>query len=534
MGRRMAGSAETAPAALPREGASTAAWPILASLLVACAAGFVSLALAPTNVDVSWLLVVCGRLLDGAELHVDIVEVNPPFSIWLYMPFALAERATGLPAEFWLAVGLPLLALMSVGLCARILGRGSVLDARCAWLSPAVLAGILLLFPGDFGQREQFAVIALLPWLALLAARDRKDDFRAGTAAERIVGGLGAGVFVMIKPPLAVFALALPALFLCVRRRSLRPLFTTESLLGAALTLAYIAWLAAFHMAFFVDLLPLLRDLYLPARMPVADLLFDGPVRIFAILAAATWALAWPRQMDRLASILLQAALAYVPAFVIMGKGWAYQALPFLMLGLIAFLIQFRTVTPRLAEMPVAAKGGAAVGLATIVLVISAGQPLVLAERRIELAQAATAIERVVTRPTVASIATRLQPAHPLTLMIDGDYRQLYPSLWVADNAVGLIWTAGEDVEKVERLMALRDGIIRQTARDIERERPDIIFDAGSDGTPGQRVVHANPEIARVLSGYRLLYRDKVETIFVRSDLSPEAGKSIVGSGLAP
>ena len=287
-------------------------------------------------------------------------------------------------------------------------------------------------------------------------------------------------------------------------------------------------------MAFFVDLLPLLRDLYLPARMPVADLLFDGPVRIFAILAAATWALAWPRQMDRLASILLQAALAYVPAFVIMGKGWAYQALPFLMLGLIAFLIQFRTVTPRLAEMPVAAKGGAAVGLATIVLVISAGQPLVLAERRIELAQAATAIERVVTRPTVASIATRLQPAHPLTLMIDGDYRQLYPSLWVADNAVGLIWTAGEDVEKVERLMALRDGIIRQTARDIERERPDIIFDAGSDGTPGQRVVHANPEIARVLSGYRLLYRDKVETIFVRSDLSPEAGKSIVGSGLAP
>ena len=514
------------PLALTLERGSLINWPIALCLLIAAAAGCVSFGWVPTNVDASWLLVACGRLLDGAQLHVDIVEVNPPFSIWLYMPFALAERATGLPANLWLALGLPLLALISVGLCSGILGRAGLVDRRSAWLAPTSLLVLLCLFSEDFGQREQMAVIALLPWLALLAARDLDEGFRAGTNGERVLAGVGAAVFVMIKPPLAIFAPALPALFLCVRRHSLRPLFTTETLLGAAITLLYLAWLAVFHMAFFVDLLPLIRDLYLPARMPMVDMRLNSLLWLFATLAVAIWATARPQRMDRLALLLLLAALGYVPAFLIMGKGWAYQTLPFLMLGLLAFLAQLRRLPSRLAEISVVAKGGVSVGAVIIVLFMLAGHPLVHAERRGELARAAAAIDSVVTRPTAASIATRLQPAFPLLLMIDGDYRQRYPSLWAVENAETLIRATRDNAAKVERLQAMRDGFIRQIARDIERERPDIIFDAGSDGAPGQRAVHADPNIARVLSGYRILYQDKVETIFVRSDLVQSAEKS--------
>jgi len=514
------------PLALTLERGSLITWPIALCLLIAAAAGCVSFVWVPTNVDASWLLVACDRLLDRAQLHVDIVEVNPPFSIWLYMPFALAERATGLPANLWLALGLPLLALISVGLCSGILGRAGLVDQRSAWLAPTALMVLLCLFSEDFGQREQIAVIALLPWLALLAARDLDEGFRAGTNGERVLAGMGAAVFVMIKPPLAVFALALPALFQCARRHSLRPLFTTETMLGAAITLLYLAWLAAFHMAFFVDLLPLIRDLYLPARMPMADMLLNSLLWLFATLAAAIWATARPQRMDRLALLLLLAALGYVPAFLIMGKGWAYQTLPFLMLGLLAFLAQLRRLPSRLAEISVVAKGGVSVGAVIIVLFMLAGHPLVHAERRGELARAAAAIDSVVTRPTAASIATRLQPAFPLLLMIDGDYRQRYPSLWAVENAEALIGATRDNAAKVKRLQSMRDGFIRQIARDIERERPDIIFDAGSDGTPGQRAVHADPNIARVLSGYRILYQDKVETIFVRSDLAPSADRS--------
>ena len=38
----------------------------------------------PIDADVSWLITVCERLLSGDRLYVDIFEVNPPASVWLY------------------------------------------------------------------------------------------------------------------------------------------------------------------------------------------------------------------------------------------------------------------------------------------------------------------------------------------------------------------------------------------------------------------------------------------------------------------
>jgi hypothetical protein len=493
-------------------------WPVLASFAVAAIAGWMAYALVPTNVDVAWLLVACDRLLDGARLHVDVVEVNPPFSIWLYMPFAFAQRMTGLRSELWLSIGLPLFALLSVGLSARILGRAGLMDDRAAWLAPVALFILIGLFAEDFGQREQFATIALLPWLALLAARDSTQDFKAGTRLEWILAGLGAAMFVMTKPPLAVPALGLPALFLAIKRRSLRPILTAETLLGMAVTFAYLAWLTAFHMHFFLDLVPVLRELYLPAQVGIIDMILDGPVRLFAILAIATWLVARPGRIDGLALLALLAALGYVPAFVLMGKGWTYQALPILLLGLLGFLLQLRHVW--LAEMQLLAKAGATLGLAMLALIMWAGQPFATAERRAGLEQAAAAIGSVVQRPLVASIGTRLQPAHPLTRLVGGQYRSRYPALWMVDNTYGLIRANGGDLEKVTQLEALSARFIAQTASDIERERPDIIFDAGTDGTVGQAAVHADPEIARLLDGYRVLYRDKMVTVFVRADLA--------------
>ncbi len=497
-------------------------------LLIAAAAAYLSFAIVPTNVDVSWLLVACDRLLDGAQLHVDVVEVNPPFSIWLYIPFVIAERATGLPAELWLSLGLPLLALLSVGLCARILGRAAVFESGAAWLAPATLVVIFLIFPGDFGQREQFAVIALLPWLALLAARDRRQDFTAGTAAERIAAGLGAAVFVMIKPPLSVLALALPALFLCVKRRSLQPLFTVESMLGAALTLAYLGWLAAYHGAFFTALFPLLRDLYLPARMPVVDVLLVWPVTLLAEILLVTWLIAWSGGMARETKLLLLAALGYLPAFVLMGKGWTYHALPFVTFGLIGFLVQLSRPGAG-SPMPLVAKVGAATGLGLAGLVaiyehLNAYGTGLNAYQRADLRQAAAAIDSATQHPSAATIATRLQPAHPLTRMVGAEYLSRYASLWMVDNAELLIGAAGADAGKLAHLAMLRDGFIAEAAHAIERDRPQIVFDGGSDATPGQARIHADPSMRRALGGYSVLYRDKVVTVLIRSDLS--AGSS--------
>ncbi|UVK55542.1 hypothetical protein DBIPINDM_002073 [Mesorhizobium sp. AR02] len=114
-------------------------WPVAATLLIAAYAIIVSLLVMPGNVDVSWLLVIGERVLDGERLSVDIIEVNPAFSAWLYLPFVLLERLTGLSAELWVSIGVTTLAIASVWFSARIAARADETLKRHLWMVPAAL-----------------------------------------------------------------------------------------------------------------------------------------------------------------------------------------------------------------------------------------------------------------------------------------------------------------------------------------------------------------------------------------------------------
>src|SRR3979490_805715 len=50
----------------------------------------------PLNTDVSWLLTIGERVLDGQRLYVDIVEINPPMAVFAYLPGIAVARALGL------------------------------------------------------------------------------------------------------------------------------------------------------------------------------------------------------------------------------------------------------------------------------------------------------------------------------------------------------------------------------------------------------------------------------------------------------
>src|SRR5713101_4776931 len=49
----------------------------------------------PLNTDVSWLLTIGERVLDGQRLYVDIVEINPPMAVLAYLPGIAVARALG-------------------------------------------------------------------------------------------------------------------------------------------------------------------------------------------------------------------------------------------------------------------------------------------------------------------------------------------------------------------------------------------------------------------------------------------------------
>jgi hypothetical protein len=47
------------------------------------------------NTDVSWEITLSEKILDGQRLYIDLIELNPPASTFLYLPAVALARALG-------------------------------------------------------------------------------------------------------------------------------------------------------------------------------------------------------------------------------------------------------------------------------------------------------------------------------------------------------------------------------------------------------------------------------------------------------
>src|SRR6202012_3540758 len=84
--------------------------------------------LVPLNTDVAWLLTVGERVLDGQRLYSDIVEINPPMAVLVFLPGIALARALGLDPQVVIDAQILLLAAASMVVTARILRLSSALD----------------------------------------------------------------------------------------------------------------------------------------------------------------------------------------------------------------------------------------------------------------------------------------------------------------------------------------------------------------------------------------------------------------------
>ncbi|WP_421915029.1 hypothetical protein [Mesorhizobium sp.] len=505
--------------------------PLLLACMVLAYTAWFSIVAIPTNVDVSWLLSVCDRLLEGEQINTDMFEVNPPFSIWLYMPFMLLERFTGIGAEFWLTLGVACLGVASLILAGRIMAGVDAVYRRSSalWMAAAALFLILCFLPDQFGQREHFALIALLPWLALQCARQRTPVFVAGSRVERILAGLGAGIVVMVKPPYFALALILPSLFLALHRRSLKPLFVLENLLGALITVAYIASIAIFDRSYFSETLPLVRDVYLPMHAPLLDNLANWPKIVLLLAVTIVLVAGGPRAMHWDTRILLASALGFVPAFLIMGKGWPNHALPMLVVAMFAFGVEVLRFG-KVHDASIVRKAALVFGSVLVMQMTIRAQYTALTTDNGPITRSVAAIRDVVENPTIVSIAGQMQVAYPLTRLVGGRYISRYPGAWAVVNAQMLVRGAS-DTERRRRLEDIRDGIIGEQALEIKTEKPDIVL-SGLENNPSWNALMLKDErVAASLKDYRVLYREPLITVYVRNDVVPVS--SLAGTQVA-
>src|SRR3990170_6008744 len=86
------------------------AWAITALVV---AAAILQQSLIGLDTDVSWLITVGERVLAGERLYVDIFEVNPPASVWIYLPLVWLAEIAGAKPEAVVAAAFVAAALAS-------------------------------------------------------------------------------------------------------------------------------------------------------------------------------------------------------------------------------------------------------------------------------------------------------------------------------------------------------------------------------------------------------------------------------------
>jgi hypothetical protein len=440
------------------------------AVLAAAAGALAHRAVLPTNSDVAWLLTVGEKVLDGQRLYVDILETNPPASALMYLPAIMIGRLLGIAPERVLDALLIVSAAASLALAWRILaGAALIRTVSRRWLLAAAISVIFLLPNYNFGQREHVALICVLPALAAAAVRAHGRPIRRALA---LVAGIGLGITVSIKPHFALAAL-LPEVFLLARLRSLRPLFRIENFSAAAVVAAYAGALVAFFPAYLTEMLPLLRDVFLPVRYGM-EALATPAMLVWA--ATSVWLLLAPGETrrDPLVLVTYLASAGFLGAFLVQAKGWSYQGYPSVALAFLA-----------LAEAISAEPWSQLRNAGTLRLTLRAACGLALAafswQSAIwftggrEVAALASAVAVLKPRPKLIVVSADLSIGHPQVRDLGGRWVASACSQWITEGA---LIRQREDLREAAR-SRLEAHIARdmdRLAEDIRAGRPDVIL----------------------------------------------------------
>jgi hypothetical protein len=495
-------------AGMPAVPATSGVWRSIAAWLALAVLSAIALLLRhvlAANTDVSWLLTAGERVLGGGQLYVDVLDTNPPMSVLAYLPAVILGRMTGWPAETVVDILVFMAIFASLACCGLILRRNEGFTGVRGWPLALLAFALLAILPTQtFGQREHIALIALLPLLAVLIARI------SGGAPPRwptIAAGLGAAVTLAFKPH---FALAVYVPLLVTARAtglSWRVLLLPEHLAAAAGGFVYLAVTAIVWPQFFTEILPLLRDVYVPVQSPLMALLEKPAVSLWAIALLAIIALHRRQRLSPPLILLMAASVSFAAAFLLQGKGWPYQSYPAIALALFAlgYVLTRDTGASRIWRL--------GIGLLLLALVVRsmlwfdvAFDARPLQDRVAQLG---------LKHPAILAITAEPEIGHPLTRAVGGTWVSRQQALWI-DTYLTTMRRGGmlDDV----RAAAFESYAKRERNRliaDIHRTPPMILLVDDLTGSASEWL-KAHPDVASLLTDFQLVDTVNKIGIFTR------------------
>ncbi|WP_026781883.1 hypothetical protein [Pleomorphomonas koreensis] len=467
------------------------AWTVAAVLLALAAMAFQ--AFMPTKDDISWLITNAEALLDGKELYKDIIETNPPLSVLLYLPAVLVERLVGVRAELASIVFTGVIGLAIARMARRRLDAAGVEGGGP--LEAAVALVFLVLPVGAYGQKDHVAALIALPYfidLVLLAERKGRMSVAAGVLA---------GLCVAVKPHF-VLAVLFPCFGLTAwvwwteGRLSLAPILNRANVTAAAVAVLFQGLVYLLFPAFFRVVLPIVLEIYVPAREPLWSLLVTDKGFLFPVLLLiAAFYGSWTKRE----SILALAGAGFFGAYLLQAKGWPYHLFPATSYG---FLILAWTVLPNLRKP---ASRRSPLIAAAMVAVVAASHSQWMTVTWLDWSPLTRAIVATgIDRPKVLNIASSHEVGHPSVRDAGGQWVGTLSCRWITVNALISVYLHPDDPAMRARSEAWQARDRDYLFEDIQRAKPDLILVERLDLLDWMDWARKMPALAAALDDYEV------------------------------
>ncbi|HXD46338.1 MAG TPA: hypothetical protein VN655_14515 [Pseudolabrys sp.] len=448
------------------------------------------------NTDVSWGLTMAEKWLDGARLYIDLIEVNPPATVYLYVAPVALGRVLGIAPELVVTALVFFAIALSLWLSLRIMRTYGIVRVGEQWPLLTIVATALAILPGqNLGEREHVALILFLPWLSVAAVRAKGA---VPDVATMLIAGAAAGLVAIIKPHFAA-AIVVTAAMAAWSARSWRPLLAAENWIAAAMLAAYAAFVALVYPQFYTGMMPLLADVYIPVHASFTRLVlfFATPLWIASLVLIAI--LKGRAALRAPFSLLVAASAGFSVSYYVQLKGWSYHSYPMLALALIAVALAFIDRWHRSAD-----DGARAARLVTaIVGALIAGTAYLWMNFAVDCSALAAPIRALKAHPKMLALTADLAYGHPLVRQAGGTWVSRVSAEWITAGVQARRFKGGLDATTDARLEAdaRRDRVM--LTEDIARNRPDVIVVQPLPDFDWLAWARSDPALAAEMAAYR-------------------------------
>ncbi len=429
------------------------------------------------NHNTAWYLHTAGKWLDGGRLYEDIfVEVNPPLGLFLTVPPVAASRSTGLFAVDLFVLYLYALIGMSLVMLWLLLRGRSILPASLRNGLILIAAVILTVSPADqFGQREHFLMVLVLPYLALAALRAAGE--RASWPLTALIG-VAAALGFALKPHYLLVPVSLEVYRIVMTGR-MRTAMRPETLALAATCALYAASVALFTPDYLTRIVPYALEVYNEAyRNPLWVNLWRAETILLPLGCLVQLATRRAQRLPGLADVFLIASVCFFVAYVVQMKGWSYNLYPASTCLMLGYAAIFLNGLEGLTRETTAADGkgpgsGIVLGALAVVVMLVATDAVRGGYRNHFMETMTPHVEQHAGGGSIAIFTSNVWPGFPMVNYSGVGWSSRFPTLWLLPG------TLRKQAEAVDgeraRLMEIERYTREAVLADFSLQPPDLV-----------------------------------------------------------